>query len=191
MQAWVRIAPMKKPRSSLATVLYIFGIATALIAAFGVFGLLVALFFHGAIFIDGVASIGILVAFSAAMWKFRITWAKPAAAAILIAFVAFVAMLLDARGNYLYNQPLEWLFAPAGTHLQTHEDISHGSSSTGVNYDFRFVDAEGQVVRELSSWLVVPFRFFEYLLILSAALSVITWLRPRLGGSQWLPPPSR
>ncbi len=182
---------MKKPRSSLLTVLSIFAIATAVIGGFCLIGLAFYLFFTGAIFIDGVASAAVLLVFAAIAWKARITWAKPVAAAVLIAIAAYVGMFLDARGNPVYNKPLEWLFAPAGAHLQTREIVSHGGGSTGVNYDFHFVDASGQRVDELSSWIVVPFRFFEYLLILSAFMWPLTWLRDRLGRSQWLPPPSR
>lgn len=171
---------MKKPRSSFLTVISIFAIAAAVIGGFCLIGLALYLLFTGAIFIDGVASAAVLLVFSAIAWKARITWAKPVAAAVLI-----------ARGNPAYNKPLEWLFAPAGAQLQPHEIVSHGGGSTGVNYDFHFVDASGQRVDELSSWVVVPFRFFEYLLILSAAMWPITWLRGRFGRSQWLPPPSR
>ncbi|TWE07449.1 hypothetical protein FB481_10316 [Pseudomonas sp. AG1028] len=182
---------MKKPRSNFLTVLYIFAIATAAIGGFCLIGLAFYLFFTGAIFIDGVASVSVLLIFATIAWKGRVTWAKPVAAALLIAITAYVAMLLDARGNPVYNKPLEWLFAPAGAHLQTREIVSHGGASTGVNYDFHFVDASGQRVGELSSWIVVPFRFFEYLLILSAFMWPLTWLRDRFGRSQWLPPPPR
>lgn len=182
---------MKKPRSSFLSVICISAIAAAVIGGFCLTGLAFYLFFTGAIFIDGVASAAVLLVFSAIAWKARITWTKPAAAAVLIAITAYVGMFLDARGNPAYNKPLEWLLAPAGAQLQTREFVSHGGGSTGVNYDFRFVDASGQREDELSSWVVVPFRFFEYLLILSAAMWPITWLRGRFGRSQWLPPTSR
>lgn len=128
-----------------------------MIGGFCLIGLAFYLFFTGAIFIDGVASATVLLVFSAIAWKARITWAKPAAAAVLIAITAYVGMFLDARGNPAYNKPLEWLFAPAGAQLQTREIVSHGGGSIGVNYDFHFVDASGQRVDELSSWVVVPF----------------------------------
>ena len=182
---------MKKPRSSFLTVLTIFAIAAAAIGGFCLIGFAFYLFFTGAIFIDGVASAAVLLGFATIAWKARITWAKPVAAAVLIAIAAYVGMFLDARGNPVYNKPLEWLFAPAGAQLETREIVTHGGGSTGVNYDFRFVDASGHKVDELSSWIVVPFRFVEYLLILSALMWPLTWLRGRFGRSQWLPPPSR
>ena len=110
---------MKKPRSSFLTVISIFAIAAAVIGGFCLIGLAFYLFFNGAIFIDGVASAAVLLVFSAIAWKARITWAKPVAAAVLIAITAYVGMFLDARGNPAYNKPLEWLLAPAGAQLQT------------------------------------------------------------------------
>ncbi|WP_205881597.1 hypothetical protein [Pseudomonas argentinensis] len=182
---------MKSPRSSFLTVLSIFAIAATVTGGFCLIGLAIYLFFTGAIFIDGVASAAVLLAFAAIAWKAHITWAKPVAAAVLIAITAYVGMFLDARGNPVYNKPLEWLFAPAGAQLQTREIVTHGGGSTGVNYDFHFVGTRGQWVDELSSWVVLPFRFLEYLLILSALMWPLTWLRGRFGRSHWLPPPSR
>ncbi|SDH17614.1 hypothetical protein SAMN05216588_10379 [Pseudomonas flavescens] len=176
------------PRSSLVKVLSIFAIASAVIAGFGLLGVILYWFFTGVVFIDGVASAAVMLGFLALAWKGRLSWRKPEAAALLIVFMAFIGMCFDSRGNPLYNQPLEWLFAPPGAALQTKEIISHGGGSTGVNYAFRFVDSYGGIVGEVSNWIVIPFRFFEYLLVLSAAMGLLTLVRP--AGADWRPPPS-
>lgn len=181
----------QSPRSSVITVLSIFLIATAVVAGLGVIGFALYWFFTGVVFVDGVASIGIMLVFTVVAWKTRITWEKPAAAAVLIAITAWVGMFMDIRGNPIYNKPLEWIFAPPGATLLTKEIVSHGGGSTGVNYDFNFVDTYGGIVRTLSSWVVAPFRFFEYLVVMSAVMWPITLIRRRFGPSAWLPPPSR
>lgn len=162
-------------------------VAIAGIACLGLIGLAFFGVFQGIVFIDGFASVTLLLVFCLVTWKARFSWDKPVPAALVIVFFAYMGMFLDMRGNPLYNQPLEWLFAPAGAVLQTHELVSQAAGTTAVNYDFRFVDARGAVVRELSGWVVAPFRFVEYLAVLSLVMWPATWLRWRYGGSQWLP----
>lgn len=177
-----------KQRSALFTVLSIFLVAIVGMACMGLIGLALFGFFQGITFIDGFASGALLLVFCLVVWKARLSWDKPIPVAVLIVYFAFLGMFLDMRGNPLYNLPLEWVFAPAGAVLRAHELVSHAAGTTAVNYEFRFIDAHGEVVRELSGWIVSPFRFVEYLAVLSLVMWPATWLRRRYGGSQWLPP---
>jgi hypothetical protein len=175
---------------SVTKVLGIFAIAAVVIACFALVGLVLVYGMYGVIFIDGVASAVLLVVFSAIFWFTKVDWRKPEAAAIMISFMAFTAMFFDSRGNPLYNQPLAWIFGSPGSHMQIREIVSHGGGSTGVNYDFQLINIYGAIERSISGWIVIPFRFFEYLVVLSVVVSIITFIRKR-SGSNWLPDNAR
>ncbi len=98
--------------------------------------------------------------------------------------------VFDSRGNPIYNQPLVWLFGSPGSHLQIKEIVSHGGGSTGVNYEFQIVNLYGAIERTISGWFVMPFRFVEYLIVLSIVSTIITVIRNR-SGSNWLPDNAR
>jgi hypothetical protein len=74
--------------------------------------------------------------------------------------------------------------------MQIREIVSHGGGSTGVNYDFQLINIYGAIERSISGWIVIPFRFFEYLVVLSVVVSIITFIRNR-SGSNWLPDNAR
>jgi len=85
---------------------------------------------------------------------------------------------------------LVWLFGSPGSHLQIKEIVSHGGGSTGVNYEFQIVNLYGAIERTISGWFVIPFRFVEYLIVLSIVTTIITIIRNR-SGSNWLPDNAR
>lgn len=145
---------------------------------------------NAVIFIDGAASVALLVIFSAIFWFTKIDWRKPEVAAVLISFMAFFGMFFDARGNPIYNMPLTWLFGSPGSHMKIREIVSYGGGSTGVNYEFQLIDIYGAVERYVSGWIVIPFRFVEYLVVMSAVVSIITIIRKHSGGD-WLPDNAR
>ncbi|WP_343313121.1 hypothetical protein AAIB41_09705 [Brucella sp. BE17] len=172
--------------SSVKKVLGIFAIAALVVAGFGLIGLAFIYGAYGVIFIDGVASIILLMIFSIVFWRTKIDWLKPEAAAIMISFFSFIGMCVDSRGNPIYNQPLVWLFGSNGSHLNIREIVSHGGGSTGVNYEFQIVNLYSAIERSISGWLVMPFRFVEYIVVLSLLVTLITVIRKRRG-ADWLP----
>ncbi|KAB2690619.1 hypothetical protein F9K82_01295 [Brucella pseudogrignonensis] len=175
---------------TITKVLGIFAIAAAAIACFSLVGLGLMYGMYGVIFIDGVASVFLLAVCSAIFWFSKVDWRKPEAAAIMISFMSFTAMFFDSRGNPVYNQPLVWLFGSPGSHLQVKEIVSHGGGSTGVNYEFQIVNLYGAIEHTISGWFVIPFRFVEYLIVLSIVTTIITVIRNR-SGSNWLPDNAR
>ena len=180
---------MANTPSNIGTAFKVIGIITLIVIGFGLIGLVMMGAFYGIAFIDGFASIGLGLSALFVAWKWRIGWNTPAIAGALIGFFAFLGMFIDARGNVLYNLPLEWLFAPPGTYLSIHEVVSHGGSSTGVNLDFNFINSYGKVVSTLSMWIVYPFRFIQYILIGSGIVSLTSLLPPKR--KDWLPEPPK
>ena len=174
--------------SNIGTAFKIIGGITLLVIGFGLIGLLLMGTFYGIAFIDGFASIALGLIALAIAFKGRISWSNLAAGGFIGLF-AILGMFVDARGNMLYNLPLEWLFAPPGTYLSLHEVVSHGGSSTGVNLDFNFINSHGKVVSTLSMWIVYPFRFIQYLLIGSGIVSLASLLPPKR--KDWLPEPPK
>lgn len=177
-------------KSSLKNVLGIFALAALVLAGFSLIGVAFVYGAYGVIFIDGVASIILLVIFAVVFWRTKVDWRKPEAAAIMISFFSFIGMCVDSRGNPIYNQPLVWLFGSKGSHLNIREIVSHGGGSTGVNYEFQIVNLYGAIERAISGWLVMPFRFFEYIVVLSLLVTLITAIRRRRG-AEWLPDNAR
>ena len=168
----------------------IFAIAAAVIACFSLAGVGLMYGIYGVIFIDGVASIFVLMVCSAIFWFTKVDWRKPEATAIMISFMSFVGMCLDSRGNPIYNQPFAWLLGSRGSHLQIKEIVTHGGGSTGVNYEFQVINLYGANERTISGWFVIPLRFVEYLIVLSIAATIITVIRNR-SGRNWLPDNAR
>lgn len=177
-------------KSPFLKVLGIFAMAIAVLAAFGLVAIALIFGMQAVIFVDGAASIALLAIFSAIFWFTRLDWRRPELTAVTISVMSFVGMFMDSRGNPLYNQPLAWLFGSRGSHVGIREIVSHGGGSTGVNYEFQIVNAYGAVERLVSGWIVIPFRFVEYLAVLSLVVTAITLLR-KASGSDWLPDNAR
>lgn len=177
-------------KSTFMRVLGIFVIAICGLAAFSLVGTILVFGMQAVIFVDGFASILLLVICSAIFWFAKIDWRRPEAAAIVISFMSFVGMCVDSRGNPIYNKPLAWIFGSQGSHVKVNEIVSHGGGSTGVNYDFQIMSLHGAVERSISGWLVMPMRFVEYLIVLSIAVTIITTIRNH-SGRNWLPDNAR
>jgi hypothetical protein len=95
---------------------------------------------------------------------------KIEAQGLVIAFgvliFAFTGFAFDQPGNVIYNLPVQWLFCPAGTHLQRDADVRNPRPGTTViTQDFTCVDAEGEVQVEVPIWGAMVIRFVEYLLL--------------------------
>jgi hypothetical protein len=173
-------------KSSFMRVLGIFAIAIGGLAAFSLVGAILVFGMQAVIFVDGFASILLLVICSAVFWFAKIDWRRPEAAAIVVSFMSFVGMCVDSRGNPIYNLPLAWIFGSQGSQVKVNEIVSHGGGSTGVNYDFQIVSLHGAIEHSISGWLVMPMRFVEYLIVLSIAVTIITIIRNH-SGRNWLP----
>jgi len=101
--------------------------------------------------------------------------------AVLIVFFAMMGLAFDQTGNFIYNQPMEWLFCPSDSELSRetlHRAVRRGVS---VEQNFTCVAASGQVVRQISGWEHLFFRFFEYVLI-GYALRFLSRFYTRLKG---------
>jgi len=82
---------------------------------------------------------------------------------ILITFFAGMGVALDQTGNFIYNEPLEWIFCPADSELT--RDVLHRAVRRGVSVEQNFAcvaETDGRVLRTISGWELFFFRFFEY-----------------------------
>ncbi len=103
--------------------------------------------------------------------------------AVLITFFAMMGVGFDQPGNFIYNQPMEWLFCPADSDL-TREVVRRAARGGGVSVDQKFTcvaQSGGQVWRTVGTWELVFFRFFEYVL-LGYALLGLSRLYSRIRG---------
>lgn len=84
--------------------------------------------------------------------------------AILITFFAMMGVALDQPGNFIYNQPMEWLFCPADSDL-LRDVVRRAARGGGVSVEQKFTcvaTGGGQVLRTIGMWEMIFFRFFEY-----------------------------
>jgi hypothetical protein len=142
-------------------------------------------FFYGIGYIEGFGSIMILVlgwlgfrvghnSDDLQMGSFGI--------ALGITFFALMGMALDQTGNFIYNQPLEWIFCPADSEL-TRETIQRGVRGGGVSLNQSFTclaQNSGEVLRKITGFEHFAFRFVEYVVIgyLLLGLSrLYSWLK--------------
>lgn len=84
--------------------------------------------------------------------------------ALGITFFALMGMALDQTGNFIYNQPMEWLFCPENSHL-TRETISRGVRGGGVSLSQNFAcvaESNEEILRKISGFEHFAFRFIQY-----------------------------
>ena len=83
--------------------------------------------------------------------------------AVGIIFFAMMGLALDQTGNFIYNQPMQWLFCPENTELMR-ETVRSGARGGGITLtqNFACVDGIGEVVRKISMFEHLVFRFVEY-----------------------------
>lgn len=127
-------------------------------------------FFYGIGYIEGFGSIILLVL---GWFGFRIGNNSDDlklggfGVALGITFFALMGMALDQTGNFIYNQPLEWLFCPEKSELMR-ETIKRGGRGGGIslNQNFACVSTNsGEVLRQISGFEHLAFRFVEYVFI--------------------------
>lgn len=151
-------------------ILIIGGIA-ALIG--GIFGL-----FYALTHFEGLASVlMLLVAWGVIRWlsggNTATETSKNSGQQIFIAigilFFALMGVAIDQPGNVIYNQPIEWLFCPAGSTLERGVVTTNPRpGETSVNQDFTCVammDDRLQTVDRPAVEEVLVTRLVEYVLI--------------------------
>lgn len=125
--------------------------------------------FYGFGFVEGFGSIIMLIL----GWiGFRICnnsdGLKESGLSVAIGIICFAIMGLafDQTGNFIYNQPLEWVFCPENSEL-LRETIKSGTRTGGVrlNQDFSCVAQSGEILRKISMFEHLAVRFVEYVLL--------------------------
>lgn len=86
--------------------------------------------------------------------------------ALGITFFALMGMALDQTGNFIYNQPMEWIFCPENSELMR-ETIRRGARGGGVSLsqNFSCVAQTGEIVRQLGMFEHLAYRFVQYVLL--------------------------
>lgn len=87
--------------------------------------------------------------------------------ALGISFFALMGMALDQPGNFIYNEPLEWIFCPPESDL-VRETIQRGISGGGVSLSQNFECAAqngGKILRRIAFWELLIVRFLEYIVL--------------------------
>ncbi|MBN1638012.1 MAG: hypothetical protein JW866_03535 [Ignavibacteriales bacterium] len=104
----------------------------------------------------------------------------------LAAFIVFFALMgaaLDQPGNFIYNEPLEWIFCDEGCGLQRGVDVLHPRpGETYLIQDFVCIDDNNQIRKYIDPFHVFLFRFVEYIIIgylLYGAIIIIRIMRER------------
>jgi hypothetical protein len=101
--------------------------------------------------------------------------------ALGISFFALMGMALDQTGNFIYNQPMEWIFCPENAELMR-ETIKRGARGGGITLtqNFACVAQNGEIIRQISGFEHYAFRFVEYVIIgyiLLYSSRLYSWIR--------------
>ena len=88
------------------------------------------------------------------------------AVALGITFFALMGMALDQTGNFIYNQPLEWIYCPSNSDLMR-ETVQSGVRGGGVkiSQNFTCVAQNGEIIRKITFFEHLAVRFVEYVLL--------------------------
>jgi hypothetical protein len=83
--------------------------------------------------------------------------------ALGITFFALMGMALDQTGNFIYNQPITWIFCPDGSEIMR-ETIQKGARGGGISLSqsFTCVAQSGEIVRRLGMFEHLAYRFAQY-----------------------------
>jgi hypothetical protein len=86
--------------------------------------------------------------------------------ALGITFFAGMGIALDQTGNFIYNQPIEWIYCPENTQL-FRETIQRGVRGGGVSIkqNFACLNSTGEVIRQIGMFEHLAVRFVEYVFI--------------------------
>ena len=86
--------------------------------------------------------------------------------AIGLTFFALMGMALDQTGNFVYNQPIEWIYCPENSEL-FRETIQRGVRGGGVsiNQNFACLTSTGELIRQINMFEHLAVRFVEYVFL--------------------------
>jgi hypothetical protein len=105
-----------------------------------------------------------------------------------IVFYALMGMAIDQPGNWLMNQPIQWLACPAGTTLNRGVDVSNPRpGETVISQDFTCIEGQSVVARP-SVLILIAIRLVEYILIAYLFIGIRRlWLRWRANAASRQP----
>lgn len=128
------------------------------VLAFYFFGYLM----YASMVIQGVASLVILLIFSAITFKLRNL--PPAVLTVTVAVISFFAAFFDSQGNWIYNFPLEWIYRNDGTLLFQQKIYNYrpGEYSSTTHLILESFDGS---THQLSQFILLGYRFFQYLIL--------------------------
>lgn len=84
-----------------------------------------------------------------------------------------VTAIIDFPGNPIYNAPFEKLFLEEGEFLSAHAIVEHPSQAeTAVSGNNVIVDADGNLIRDVSDFLTLLYRLVLYSVIYGTLTTV-------------------
>ncbi|EIM5532813.1 hypothetical protein LNM54_004660, partial [Salmonella enterica subsp. enterica] len=134
-----------------------------LLGAGGVIFYFLAYIIYMSMFVQGIASLFVLFVFSIVIFftrKFEVT-------VLTLSIVGFswFSMFFDARGNIVYNKPLEWIFQSDGILLFKQHVSNYRPGEYDVIYSLILEKHDG-TTHELSLFILYGYRFIQYLILL-------------------------
>lgn len=136
------------------------------ILGFMLFGMLLMQFFMALFTVEGFASGVLFFVGAIAVYKIRPSFEDSGVVIGLVCVLVFFGLIFDSSGNAIYNLPLDWWLAPEGGHFQAASHIYHPApGSTSVSTSYHIVSATGAVVKDVSAWLVYPYRALNYMVV--------------------------
>lgn len=129
------------------------------------------LFIYGTIYFPGFSSIVVCFIFLIALWFTREISSWKQYGMIMVCFFSVFALLLDYKGNYLYNLPIQWLYRNMGKLTLLNNTQQMGSRF--IRYSYQIVNETGSVVKVIHPLAIGIFRLFEYLGIYSILLTIV------------------
>jgi hypothetical protein len=123
-------------------------------------------FFMALYTVEGFASGVLFLIGAGAVYKIRPSFEQTEMVIGFVCIFVFFGLIFDSSGNAIYNWPLDWLLAPEGGHFQAASHVYHPApGSTSVSTSYHIVSATGAVVKDVSAWLVYPYRAFNYMVV--------------------------
>lgn len=135
--------------------------------------------FYFTTYVEGVASLALLIIAVVFLWKKGEDFPPGNWEPLLpILGFAFLGLMFDGAGNRIYNQPIQYLFCPAGTtslvrDVRSYEN--HEGDDVAYHQFSCWSRTEGKIVKQVPVLFTSPIRFVEYALI-AAVLLAFYWL---------------
>ncbi|MBN2572342.1 MAG: hypothetical protein JXA68_09465 [Ignavibacteriales bacterium] len=95
-----------------------------------------------------------------------------------IVFFALMGAALDQTGNFIYNEPLQWLFCNDGCELKRGVDVLYPRpGETYLIQDFVCVDENNQINSSINPFSIFLVRFGEYIILGYLIYGIILLIR--------------